>query len=226
MCYDLGTIRTHIRVMIVAFELAHCLSLTNLHSIHSLDVIISSDVTFGCQICLWSTPSRLTSTSCGNSLKTHRTWHTFTSLSPVSKARQMDRTPRYSRCAPPRPCISRRDRRSNTRVGALTMPGTDTPSPRSQSNDFIRDIWGSRPLVSAGAYTRESAIRVAETKGDLIAFGRPFIGNVRSRPRSRHSQIRDCHSLHRGCPLNCARRTPSDWPGALVFALATPRLRE
>ncbi|THG94172.1 hypothetical protein EW026_g7250 [Hermanssonia centrifuga] len=32
-------------------------------------------------------------------------------------------------------------------------------------------------FVSAGGYTRQSAIETAETKGDLIAFGRPFIGN-------------------------------------------------
>lgn len=47
-----------------------------------------------------------------------------------------------------------------------------------QSNDFIRDIWRPRPLISAGGYTRETAIDVAEKKGDLIAFGRSFIGNV------------------------------------------------
>lgn len=28
------------------------------------------------------------------------------------------------------------------------------------------------------SYTRESAMSVADTKGDLIAFGRWFIGNV------------------------------------------------
>lgn len=49
-----------------------------------------------------------------------------------------------------------------------------------QSNDFIREIWSPRPIISAGAYTRDTAIQRAETKGDLIAFGRPFIGNVRA----------------------------------------------
>ncbi|KAJ7447167.1 hypothetical protein FB451DRAFT_1054572 [Mycena latifolia] len=45
------------------------------------------------------------------------------------------------------------------------------------SNDFIREIWGARPLISAGGYTRETAVAVAEGKGDLIAFGRPYIAN-------------------------------------------------
>ncbi|KAJ6541608.1 hypothetical protein B0H19DRAFT_1268590 [Mycena capillaripes] len=45
------------------------------------------------------------------------------------------------------------------------------------SNDFIRDIWGDRRLISAGGYTRETAIAVAEEKGDLIAFARPYVAN-------------------------------------------------
>ncbi|KAI0821524.1 putative NADPH2 dehydrogenase chain OYE2 [Irpex lacteus] len=46
-----------------------------------------------------------------------------------------------------------------------------------ESNDFIRSIWSPRPLISAGGYTRESGIRVADSKGDLIAYGRLFIAN-------------------------------------------------
>ncbi|KAJ6508828.1 hypothetical protein C8R45DRAFT_968895 [Mycena sanguinolenta] len=45
------------------------------------------------------------------------------------------------------------------------------------SNDFIRSIWGERRLISAGGYTRESAIVAADEKGDLFAFGRPYIAN-------------------------------------------------
>ncbi|KAJ7869138.1 hypothetical protein B0H14DRAFT_3440840 [Mycena olivaceomarginata] len=45
------------------------------------------------------------------------------------------------------------------------------------SNDFIRDIWGNRRLISAGGYTRETAVAAAEEKGDLIAFARPYIAN-------------------------------------------------
>ncbi|PSS29796.1 hypothetical protein PHLCEN_2v2944 [Hermanssonia centrifuga] len=43
--------------------------------------------------------------------------------------------------------------------------------------DFLREIWGSRPFISAGGYTRDTAISTAEEKGDLIAFGRAFIPN-------------------------------------------------
>ncbi|RPD77243.1 NADH:flavin oxidoreductase/NADH oxidase [Lentinus tigrinus ALCF2SS1-7] len=50
-------------------------------------------------------------------------------------------------------------------------------SRRGDSNDFIRDLWSPRPLISAGRYTRAKALEVAESTGQLIAFGRPFISN-------------------------------------------------
>ncbi|KAK0447217.1 hypothetical protein EV421DRAFT_1929079 [Armillaria borealis] len=46
-----------------------------------------------------------------------------------------------------------------------------------ESNDFIRHIWAPKPLISAGGYTRESAMQTADRKGDIIAFGRYFISN-------------------------------------------------
>ncbi|THV00308.1 FMN-linked oxidoreductase [Dendrothele bispora CBS 962.96] len=57
--------------------------------------------------------------------------------------------------------------------------------PEEESNDFIREIWASpetettnaRRLISAGGYTRQTAIDAAEKTGDLIAFGRLFIAN-------------------------------------------------
>ncbi|KAF7347200.1 putative inactive dehydrogenase EasA [Mycena venus] len=45
------------------------------------------------------------------------------------------------------------------------------------SNDFLREIWGERPLISAGGYTRATAIAVAEDKGDLVAFARGYVAN-------------------------------------------------
>ncbi|KAJ7360916.1 hypothetical protein DFH08DRAFT_842512 [Mycena albidolilacea] len=45
------------------------------------------------------------------------------------------------------------------------------------SNDFLREIWGEKALISAGGYTRVTAIAVAEDKGDLVAFARPYIAN-------------------------------------------------
>ncbi|KAJ7052292.1 NADH:flavin oxidoreductase/NADH oxidase [Mycena amicta] len=46
------------------------------------------------------------------------------------------------------------------------------------SNDFIRDIWGDRPLIHAGGYTRQTAMAAAEQKpNELFAFGRYYIAN-------------------------------------------------
>ncbi|KAK0194721.1 hypothetical protein F5146DRAFT_1102141 [Armillaria mellea] len=46
-----------------------------------------------------------------------------------------------------------------------------------ESNDFIRRIRAPKPLISAGGYTRESAMQTADRKGDIITFGRYFISN-------------------------------------------------
>ncbi len=51
--------------------------------------------------------------------------------------------------------------------------------PEEWSNDFIREIWSPRPLITAGGYGRETAMEAADkTPGNLIAFGRHFIANV------------------------------------------------
>ncbi|KAG6380374.1 hypothetical protein JVT61DRAFT_8487 [Boletus reticuloceps] len=53
----------------------------------------------------------------------------------------------------------------------------------STNNDFLRDIWNGgeggeeRVFISAGGYTRETALRTAENKEGLIAFGRLYISN-------------------------------------------------
>ncbi|KAF8906670.1 NADH:flavin oxidoreductase/NADH oxidase [Mucidula mucida] len=50
--------------------------------------------------------------------------------------------------------------------------------PEEWSNDFIREIWSPRPLITAGGYGRETAMEAADkTPGNLIAFGRHFIAN-------------------------------------------------
>ncbi|KAH6893968.1 NADH:flavin oxidoreductase/NADH oxidase [Coprinopsis sp. MPI-PUGE-AT-0042] len=54
---------------------------------------------------------------------------------------------------------------------------TSAPAAEWETNDYFRKAWGPRPFISCGDYTRESAINVAETKGDIIAFGRAFIAN-------------------------------------------------
>ncbi|KAJ4481346.1 hypothetical protein C8R41DRAFT_771089 [Lentinula lateritia] len=47
----------------------------------------------------------------------------------------------------------------------------------SLSNDFLRDIWLPRPLITAGKYNRETAFKVAEEARELVAFGKLFIAN-------------------------------------------------
>ncbi|KAH6893969.1 NADH:flavin oxidoreductase/NADH oxidase [Coprinopsis sp. MPI-PUGE-AT-0042] len=51
------------------------------------------------------------------------------------------------------------------------------PAGEGETNDRFREIWGSRPFISCGNYTRESAIKAADSKGDIVAFGRPFMAN-------------------------------------------------
>ncbi|KAF5378539.1 hypothetical protein D9615_007079 [Tricholomella constricta] len=47
-----------------------------------------------------------------------------------------------------------------------------------ESNDFLRDIWGDRVYLSAGGYTRESAlVAAAERRSQLVVFGRWFVSN-------------------------------------------------
>ena len=55
-----------------------------------------------------------------------------------------------------------------------------------EDNDFLREIWNSgeggeaRVFISAGGYTRDTALHTAEEKGGLVAFGRQYISNVRA----------------------------------------------
>ena len=52
------------------------------------------------------------------------------------------------------------------------------------NNDFLREIWNAdeggeeRVFISAGGHTREIALRTAENKGGLVAFGRLYLSNV------------------------------------------------
>ncbi|KAI0673191.1 NADH:flavin oxidoreductase/NADH oxidase [Trametes maxima] len=58
------------------------------------------------------------------------------------------------------------------------VSGSSDMVPQSgESNEFIRKLWYPRPLVSAGGYTRERALQVAEESGQLVAFGRMFVSN-------------------------------------------------
>ena len=64
-------------------------------------------------------------------------------------------------------------------------PGdSDTDTDADENNDFLREIWNSgeggeeRVFISAGGHTRDTALRAAEDKGGLVAFGRQYISNV------------------------------------------------
>lgn len=50
---------------------------------------------------------------------------------------------------------------------------------KNASNDFLRKIWDptKRPFISAGGYTRQTAIARAEKDGDIIAFSKYYISN-------------------------------------------------
>ena len=77
-----------------------------------------------------------------------------------------------------------------------------------QTNDFIREIWAPRSLISAGGHTRESALAFAE-RGDLVAFGRLFISNV-----SIHTHDKCTYKLKRKkrspiCPCALRKISPS-----------------
>ncbi|KIJ63001.1 hypothetical protein HYDPIDRAFT_113494 [Hydnomerulius pinastri MD-312] len=61
--------------------------------------------------------------------------------------------------------------------------GRDQETPEGEVNDFLRRIWNGgeggekRAFISAGGYTRETALQTAEEQGGLVAFGRLFISN-------------------------------------------------
>jgi hypothetical protein len=58
----------------------------------------------------------------------------------------------------------------------------DVDAPPQSSNDFLREIWckeGSNGVfISAGGYTRQTAIETVQEQGGMIAFGRLYIPNV------------------------------------------------
>lgn len=62
--------------------------------------------------------------------------------------------------------------------GADSRDNSDLPE--DENNDFLREIWAPRPFLSAGGYTRESAVKVADEKGDIVGFGRHFLSSVSS----------------------------------------------
>ncbi|KAL0961555.1 hypothetical protein HGRIS_006494 [Hohenbuehelia grisea] len=57
---------------------------------------------------------------------------------------------------------------TDLRNEAYGTPGKD--------NEFIREVWGSRPFITNGGHDLKSAIAAGE-KGSIVSFGRQFISN-------------------------------------------------
>ncbi|KAJ7178199.1 FMN-linked oxidoreductase [Mycena filopes] len=75
--------------------------------------------------------------------------------------------------------LKRRHPRARPRIAADSNVESSAEN-AAQSNDFLRDIWGDRPLISAGGRRRETAMKLADdgkNKNNLVAFGRTFIAN-------------------------------------------------
>ena len=52
-----------------------------------------------------------------------------------------------------------------------------------ESNEFIRQLWAPKPLITAGGYTRDSALKRTELNdNELIAFAKLYISNVSTPP--------------------------------------------
>ena len=56
----------------------------------------------------------------------------------------------------------------------------DRDSDDSESNDFLRKIWGDKVFIATGGYTPQTATETVGTLGGLVAFGRHYIANVSS----------------------------------------------
>jgi NADPH2 dehydrogenase len=52
------------------------------------------------------------------------------------------------------------------------------PTHTAPSNDSLRALWAPKLFISAGGYTRETALVAAERGNELVAFGRRFLANV------------------------------------------------
>ena len=65
-------------------------------------------------------------------------------------------------------------------IESHVMSNDDNHGNDTESNDFLREIWGDKVFIAAGGYTPETAAETTKTKGGLVAFGRHYIANVRS----------------------------------------------
>ena len=47
-----------------------------------------------------------------------------------------------------------------------------------ESNEFLREIWGSNVFMSTGGYDRQKGMDLADRTGGLVGYGRHFLANV------------------------------------------------
>jgi NADPH2 dehydrogenase len=67
---------------------------------------------------------------------------------------------------------------------------SDASAPDHASNDFLREIWAPKVLISAGGYTTQTALDTAgKNERELIAMGRSFLANVSMALRSRSREL-------------------------------------
>ncbi|KAI0063310.1 NADH:flavin oxidoreductase/NADH oxidase [Artomyces pyxidatus] len=62
-------------------------------------------------------------------------------------------------------------------IHVVEPEGEQQGIPTTESNKFLRDIWGPRPFIAAAGFDREKAIKTVEEQGGLVAFGKLFIAN-------------------------------------------------
>jgi len=55
--------------------------------------------------------------------------------------------------------------------------GDRTDAGEAESNDFLRAIWKDKPWIAAGGFNRDIAIKHADERGELVAFGRHYTSN-------------------------------------------------
>jgi NADPH2 dehydrogenase len=52
----------------------------------------------------------------------------------------------------------------------------------SDSNEFLRKIWGDKVFIATGGYSPETAAETVSTQGGLIAFGRHYLATLSQLP--------------------------------------------
>jgi hypothetical protein len=100
-------------------------------------------------------------------------------------------------------------------IEPLVRGSLDVDAPlQGGSNDFLREIWCKEGkngvFISAGGYTRQTAIETAQEHGGMIAFGRLYIPNVSPLCSQVHSLFRRVLTMF------------SSWVNRFIFTFYSP----